>query len=56
MSFMKVPIAEDEASISRPVIMEVARQVMLKTNIPLVTRIVYRGQAESVFRADDREP
>ena len=50
MSFMKVPIAEDEASISRPVIMEVARQVMLKTNIPLDTRIVYRGQAESVFQ------
>lgn len=50
MSFMKVPIAEVDACISRPVIMEVARQIMERTNIPKDTRIVFRGEAESVFQ------
>ncbi len=50
MSFMKVPLCEDEATIARPVIMEIARQVMAKTNIPEDTRIVYRGQSDSVFQ------
>lgn len=50
MSFMKVPLVEVDASITRPVILEVARQIMARTNIPLETRIVFKGEAESVLQ------
>lgn len=50
MSFLKVPIAESDASISRPVVLEVCRQIMNRTNIPEDTRIVFKGDAESILQ------
>ena len=50
MSIMKVPLVEVDASITRPVMFEVARQIMQRTNIPTNTRLVFKGQAESVFQ------
>lgn len=46
-----IPLEEVDASISRPVIFEVARQVMEKTGIPSTTRIVFAGDADSVYQA-----
>ena len=47
---MMVPLSEVDNSISRPVIFEIARQVMERTNIPLDTRINFKDQAGSVFQ------
>lgn len=50
MSLMTIPLAEVDASVSRPVIFEIARQVMYKTNIPLTTKIIFKDKADSVFQ------
>lgn len=50
MSIMKVPLVEVDASITRPIMFEVARQVMDRTNIDKNTRLVFKGQADSVFQ------
>jgi hypothetical protein len=50
MSIMMVPLTEVDNSISRPVIYEIARQVMERTNIPPDIRINFKDQAESVFQ------
>lgn len=47
---MMVPLTEVDNCISRPVIYEIARQVMERTNIPLDTRINFKDQADSVFQ------
>ncbi len=46
MSIMMVPLTEVDNSISRPVIYEIARQVMERTNIPPDIRINFKDQAE----------
>lgn len=50
MSIMMVPLTEVDNSISRPVIYEIARQIMERTNIPPDIRINFKDQAESVFQ------
>lgn len=50
MSLMTIPLAEVDASVSRPVIFDIARQVMFKTNIPLTTKIIFKDKSDSVFQ------
>lgn len=48
MSFMMIPLIEVDACISRPVIFEIARQVMYRTNIPIETKVIFKDKAESI--------
>ena len=48
MSFMMIPLIEVDACISRPVIFEIARQVMYRTNIPIETKVVFKDKADSI--------
>ncbi len=45
-----LPLTEVDNCITRPVIFEIARQVMERTNIPMDTRILFKDKAESVFQ------
>lgn len=50
MSFIKKPLIESEASITRPIILAVVRQIMQRTGIPEDTHINFKGEAESVWQ------
>jgi hypothetical protein len=43
-----IPLIEVDACISRPVIFEIARQVMYRTNIPIETKVIFKDKAESI--------
>lgn len=50
MSMIKIPLSEVDNSISRPVVIEITRQIMERTSIPLTTRMNFKDQSESVFQ------
>lgn len=54
MSFIKLPLNEVEASVTRPLIFAVVRQIMERSNIPLETRIIYKDQSESVLQPNSQ--